>query len=148
MQISAVHFFNEEGNPRIIRLDPKMVPETRVTLAFLLLDALKQAVSDPHMIYPAQGVPNARAVRSLGSVCEMLLRTPREAKPDHLDQLDDLVDDVKRLQEVAATGHANVRPERQPTWEKQRDDLQHCYAMAEELIGRIRALQEQYSEDE
>ena len=148
MQISAVHFFNEEGHPHIIGLDADSVPETRVTLAFLLLDALRQAVSDPSLIYPAQGVPNARAVRSLGNVCEMLLRTPREAKPDHLDDLDDLVDDVKRMQEVASTGHANVRPERLPTWEKQRDDLQQCYAMGEELIGRIRALQEKYDEDE
>ncbi len=48
---------------------------------------------------------------------------------------------VKRMQDHAVTGHSETRE--RPTWEKQRDDLQRCYAIGEELLARIAHMREE-----
>ena len=148
--ISEVSFtLGEHGDRSAFFLDADMRPKTRVTLALLLLDALWQTVSDPSLICPHDEIPNARAVRDLGNVCEMLLRSPDtrpSLAPPEDGALGELASHIKRMQGFAVTGYSETRIP--PTWEKQRDDLQGCYAIGEELLARIAHMREEEGQEE
>ena len=140
-QVHSVSFvYDETGASRSITvLHADLTAQERVELALRLLDALKDAVSDPSLIYPAQGVPNARAVRSLANTSTMLLKGQPDTRPDLLPDdglLTRLEHDIRQMQEKhAVTGYDETREP--PTWEKQRDDLQGCYAAGEEMLTLI-----------
>ena len=69
--------YDETGDTHTTVLHDDMMALNRIELALRLIDALKETVSDPTIIYPAANVPNAREVRALANVQEMLLRNRR-----------------------------------------------------------------------